>query len=44
MWKLEVSEINVAIALANGQCGEDTGKVFPPVGGGGPGKLSYFRC
>ena len=41
MWKLEVSETNVAIALAGG---EDTGEVPPPVGGGGLGKFSYFRC
>ena len=34
MWKLEVSETNVAIALATGQCEEDTGEVSPPVGGG----------
>ena len=27
--------------LANGQCGEDTGEVSPPIGGGGPGKFSY---
>ena len=32
MWKLEVSETNVAIALATSQCGEDTGEVSPPVG------------
>ena len=32
------------IALATSQCGEDTGEVSPPVGGGGLGKFSYFRC
>ena len=32
MWKLEVSETNVAIVLAIGQCGEDIGEVSPPVG------------
>ena len=32
MWKLEVSETNVA--LATGQCGEDMGEVSPPVGSG----------
>ena len=44
MWKLEVSETNVAIALATSQWGQDTGEVSPPIGGGGPGKFSYFRC
>ena len=44
MWKLEVSQTNVTIALATGECGEDTGEVSPPVGGGGLGKFSYFRC
>ena len=29
---------------AGGQCGEDLGELSPPVGGGGPGKFSYFRC
>ena len=24
--------------------GRDTGEVSPPIGGGGPGKFSYFRC
>ena len=41
MWKLKVSETNVAIALPTGQ---DTGELSPAVGGGGPGKCSYFGC
>ena len=34
MWKLEVSETNVAIAMATGQCGDDMEEVSPPVGVG----------
>ena len=44
MWKLEVSKTNVTIALATGQCGEDTGEVSPPLGGGGLEIFLYFRC
>ena len=47
MWKQEVIETNVAIALVMGQCGEDTWEVSPPIAydrGWGPGKFSYFRC